>query len=189
MTTETWRPHPTFTSYEVSDQGQVRSIERTVRQRNDRVRTFPARLLKPTADDFGYLRVTCSSGGIDTKVRVHVLVCEAFHGPRPPGDSQVRHLNGNHLDNRASNLQWGTRSENVRDSIEHGTHNHAGKTECVNGHKFTPENTVTRANGSRRCRTCARANSRRSKAKARAVNSCPGFELPQQDDEETNPYE
>jgi hypothetical protein len=36
---------------------------------------------------------------------VHVLVLEAFAGPRPPG-AVGRHLNGDKLDNRIKNLKW-----------------------------------------------------------------------------------
>lgn len=45
---------------------------------------------------------------------VHVMVCETFHGPRPPG-RQAAHLNGDCHDNRAENLVWATPRENQRD--------------------------------------------------------------------------
>lgn len=51
---------------------------------------------------------------------IHQLVTEAFVGPRPTG-SEVRHLDGNPANNRASNLAWGTRRENMADARRHGT--------------------------------------------------------------------
>lgn len=49
---------------------------------------------------------------------LHALVALAFHGPRPPG-MDVCHNNGDRFDNRAVNLRYATRGENVRDGIEH----------------------------------------------------------------------
>lgn len=46
----------------------------------------------------------------------HTLVCTAFHGPRPDG-YECDHLNGNHLDWSAENLQWVTPAENHRRAI------------------------------------------------------------------------
>ena len=40
------------------------------------------------------------------------LVCEAFHGPRPDG-YDCMHLDGDSLNNKANNLAWGTREENL----------------------------------------------------------------------------
>jgi hypothetical protein len=54
-------------------------------------------------------------------VGVHVLVCEAFHGPRPADDHEVRHLDGNQGHNAEGNLAWGTRQENAADRRRHGT--------------------------------------------------------------------
>ena len=45
--------------------------------------------------------------------KIHTLVCEAFHGPKPSEDSVVVHLNENGLDNRPENLKWGTQKENL----------------------------------------------------------------------------
>lgn len=159
--TENWLPHPKFTSYEVSDQGSVRSIERTVHQKNGRVRVFPGCVLRQTPDQAGYLRVCCCAAGTETTVRVHVLVCETFHGARPSAAHQVCHGNGNRVDNQAVNLRWGTNSDNVRDAIRHGTHNHAGKTHCVNGHELIGQNIMPRRDALRKCRECNRVNQAR----------------------------
>jgi len=43
----------------------------------------------------------------------------AFSGPRPPG-MQVRHLDGNGLNNHRSNLVYGTPAENMADKLAHG---------------------------------------------------------------------
>jgi hypothetical protein len=53
---------------------------------------------------------------------IHRLVCETFHGPRK--GMVVRHLDGNPLNNRLSNLAWGTHEENAADKVGHGTSNH-----------------------------------------------------------------
>lgn len=50
------------------------------------------------------------------------MVCEAFHGTQPP-DLECRHENGVASDNVPSNLRWGTRLDNQRDRIAHGTTN------------------------------------------------------------------
>jgi hypothetical protein len=77
--------------------------------------------LKPQRDRDGYLEVRPYHNGRARTRRVHQLVCEAFHGERPSPEHEVRHLNGERTDNRASNLRWGTKAENVADMVRHGT--------------------------------------------------------------------
>jgi hypothetical protein len=45
------------------------------------------------------------------RVRVHCIVCETFHGPRPSPQHQAHHLDENQRNNRADNLQWLTPAE------------------------------------------------------------------------------
>ena len=50
---------------------------------------------------------------------VHVLVLEAFVGPRPAG-LQACHKDGNPVNNTPKNLYWGTTEDNGRDRARHG---------------------------------------------------------------------
>jgi hypothetical protein len=141
---EEWRHLPDFPGYLVSSYGRVASYLGT-----------EVRQLQPHLDDHGYQRVWLQSPHGKAHPRVHQIVATAFHGPRPEG-MECRHLNGNRLDNCAENLRWGTRSENMLDRVEHGTHHHANKTHCRRGHPFDEANTMIRKNGARACRTCQR---------------------------------
>lgn len=76
----------------------------------------PLRLFAGTG---GYLRFTTYEAGRWQQVSVHVMVCEAFHGPRPDGH-HAAHKNGVCTDNRASNLSWKTARQNETDKREHG---------------------------------------------------------------------
>jgi hypothetical protein len=52
--------------------------------------------------------------------KVHLLVLEAFVGPRPPG-MQGCHENGIPSDCRLGNLRWDTPKSNQADRLKHGT--------------------------------------------------------------------
>jgi len=45
--------------------------------------------------------------------KVHQLVAEAFYGPPPFPGAVVMHIDENAVNNRASNLKWGTQKENM----------------------------------------------------------------------------
>ncbi|WP_257540664.1 NUMOD4 motif-containing HNH endonuclease [Sphingobium sp. CFD-1] len=118
---EEWRPVVGREGlYEVSSLGNIRSLERTV-QRRGRQRAHlmlcQGRQLKPYTDPKGYLRVGIGKKGSRL---LHQIVCEAFHGRRPPGH-EVAHIDGDRCNPSASNLRWATHRENMADREMHGT--------------------------------------------------------------------
>ena len=51
--------------------------------------------------------------------KVHRLVADAFI-PNPLGRKEINHIDGNKKNNHVSNLEWSTRSENVKHSFDTG---------------------------------------------------------------------
>lgn len=166
-----WKPIPGYEGwYEVSSDGQVRSVERAVHDTNKgtpRTRRMPSRVRTLHDDGHGYWQLALSRSGEHRVFKVHRLVCLAFHGlPEDPG-LEVCHVNGSRKDNRASNLRWGTRSDNMQDAVRHGTHHNLSRTHCRRGHEFTVENTYVGKAGRRQCRPCSRMQHNARNAKLR----------------------
>ena len=113
---EEWRAIPGFPEYEASSLGRIRSVYRTINYSNGRVVHAKQRILKPTKSS-GYYSVNLSRNNKQKSTKVHVLVAAAFLGENP-GGLDVRHKNGCRTDNRAENLEYGTRSENVLDGYK-----------------------------------------------------------------------
>jgi hypothetical protein len=67
-----------------------------------------------------YKRAPLMVGSMRRYVPYHKLIALAFHGVPPSDAHEVRHLNGNPLDNRPENLAWGTVAENCSDTVRHG---------------------------------------------------------------------
>lgn len=108
--------------YEVSDMGQVRSKARTVHDSIGRTRRLRPVVLKPgVCPSTGYKTVVLYRDGKKATFKVHQLVLRTFK-PTKRQKVECRHKNGDRSDNRLLNLLWGTRSENVKDSVRHGTH-------------------------------------------------------------------
>lgn len=63
-------------------------------------------LLTPSLDDDGYEVVVLKDDkGNVARKQVHYLVAEAFV-PNPNNFTNIRHIDGNILNNRADNLEW-----------------------------------------------------------------------------------
>ena len=113
--------------------------------------------------DRGYGQYRC----LNKLWRTHVLSYTLTYGSVPKG-KQVNHKCGRKICCNPKHLYAGSASDNMQDSIQHGTHRNQwmGVTHCIHGHKFDEYNTYTTKRGWRQCRTCQRnrdANRTRSK--------------------------
>lgn len=153
--TERWLPVVGYEGYyEVSSAGRVRSLDRWIPYVDRRKPRFWVGQIRKINLVKGYPHLMLKRQDRGLNVYVHTLVCEAFYGPRPAPDWEVRHLNGDPQDNRATNLSWGTKKQNAQDSIRHGTNKELNKTRCKYEHEFTDENTRRDSRGRRWCRAC-----------------------------------
>jgi hypothetical protein len=110
---EIWHPCAGYeTHYEVSNLGNVRSIERFANNgHNNGVRRLPSKMLKPALGKAGYLLVSFCVDNVKSSHNVHRLVARAFI-ENQSNKPQVNHKNGIKTDNRVDNLEWVTASEN-----------------------------------------------------------------------------
>ena len=100
METEIWKDIDGYEGrYQVSNFGRVKSF------------WHGEHILKPVLLNIGYQQVTLCANGKHELVRVHRLVAKAFVD-NPDNKPQVNHINGDKQDNRATNLEWVTASEN-----------------------------------------------------------------------------
>lgn len=131
---EVWKWIPKFEGlYKVSNLGNVKSVDRIVVYRVGSPRRFKGVPIKTHRSKSGHLTCKLSKNAKTRTYLVHYLVMLAFVGERPAG-KDIRHLNGIPNYNKLYNLKYGTRLENVEDSVQHGT---KAKGEKVGSAKLT----------------------------------------------------
>ncbi len=115
---EIWKDIPGYPGYQASSLGRIRSLDREIIRSDGRRRWLKGRnLVGKLTRTRRYYAV--NPGMNRPPVEVHRLVALAFIGPCPEG-YEVMHLNGNKLDNRPDNLQYGTHLENMHDIYRQG---------------------------------------------------------------------
>lgn len=116
---EDMRPIVAFEGiYSITEDGRVWSHERVVATGGNRKSRVGGRWLKACRTS-SYLVVVLSVNGKTTHPMIHRLVAEAFV-PNPNGYPEVNHIDGNKLNNHASNLEWVTRSMNQKHAWKSG---------------------------------------------------------------------
>lgn len=130
MEQEVWKDIPGFECrYQASTLGRVRSLDRVILKTHPKTGTLFAvtwkgRILKGAGSKYNpHLYVVLGRNRDSRKNQngspIHQLVALTFLGP-PPVGQEVRHLNGNPLDNRLVNLCYGTRRDNILDVLRIG---------------------------------------------------------------------
>jgi NUMOD4 motif/HNH endonuclease len=122
---EVWKAIPGYEGfYEVSDAGNVRSIDREQlvlsRAGREYKRIQPGKVLRPCLNGTGYRSVYLWRITDGRRVAISNLVALAFLGPRPL-HNEVCHNNGIKTDDRLSNLRYDSHAGNQADRVAHGT--------------------------------------------------------------------
>lgn len=118
MATElVWKPIPGYSLYEASNIGQIRRIADN--------KVLNAYECKTTVGS--YLNVSVKrDGGNQISYSTHRLICMAFHGtPEGYETLDVNHKDDNKHNNNDWNLEWLTRSQNVKYAFQTGANKYA----------------------------------------------------------------
>ncbi len=118
MAQEIWKNVVNYEKYyQVSNLGNIRSLDRIVK-RNNRNYLRKGKILLKSINNLGYETIGLTINSKTINYRVHRLVAEAFI----INYSQLRcvnHLDGNKTNNSVSNLEWCSYSDNSK----HAYHN------------------------------------------------------------------
>lgn len=102
-------------------------------------------------DNYGWFHYKTGS---ETAHRVAYILT---YGPIPQGLYVLHNCDNTRCVN-PYHLKLGTQADNVKDMKDRNRFYNSNKTHCINGHEFTPENTIERR-GQRECATCRKMGS------------------------------
>lgn len=123
LKTEVWEEIPNYNGiYFVSNLGRVKSIDRNVFNKGNNSNCFrKGKVLRPNKDSGGYLYVGLYSvdGNKTSSIKIHRLVAHAFCDGYSEG-LEVNHKDGIRHNNTVNNLEWVTKSQNMRDVYKRG---------------------------------------------------------------------
>ena len=109
---ESWRQVVGYKGYyEISNLGNLRSVDRIVRYKSSGTMLRRGRTMKQNKNKFGYCDVRLCKKGVEKAHLVHRLVAMAFLD-NPECKPQVNHKNGVKWDNRLENIEWASLAEN-----------------------------------------------------------------------------
>lgn len=116
--------------YQVSTEGEIKSVKRHVENGSPNGMTLPEKILKPFITKKGYSQVTLRDGKGNREVLyVHRLVANNFFAIS--FGETVNHLDGNKQNNNISNLELVTYSDNNQHAYDTGLRGHERTTHTV----------------------------------------------------------
>lgn len=118
--TNSWLPIQGYEGiYEVSESGDVRSLDRLIVGKDGREYRKKGKVLKPVVVS-RYLNVCLSKPSCNPKQsRIHRLVATAFI-ENPCNLPQINHKDGNKMNNHFQNLEWVSAEQNVEHAQKMG---------------------------------------------------------------------
>ena len=123
MEQEIWKDIPNYEGlYQVSNFGNVKSLARFVKH-GEREMFVKERILKTRKNKNGYLSVYPCKNGKYKPMDIHRIVGVVFID-NPCGYGDINHKDGNKENNHVGNLEWCSRSYNIKHAYDILGHKH-----------------------------------------------------------------
>lgn len=114
-----WKTIPGFESHQASYSGKIRHRGKIVMKGRYNFTWVAEGEIKETDNGAGYLKAYLFEHGYENYEYVHILVALTFI-PNPNNLPEVNHMNFVKSDNRACNLEWCTRKQNMEHASKMG---------------------------------------------------------------------
>lgn len=123
MEEEQWKDIPDFEGlYQASSFGRIRCLDRVINCKNGKTLSCRGRVMQPVIDHQGYQRIGLSKQCKHYSFKIHKLIMLAFVGERDNPKIQVNHIDCDKANNNLFNLEYCTRSHNIRHAFSNGLH-------------------------------------------------------------------
>ncbi len=98
--------------YQISNFGNVKSLERMIEKSNGVIQVRCERIMARRESTDGYYMAKLNVNNHSKSIAIHILVAKHFI-PNPNNYPEVNHLDCNRKNNRVDNLEWCTHQQNV----------------------------------------------------------------------------
>lgn len=118
---EKWKEIENYPNYQISNFGRVKSLKY---YSNIHKKYYDRELILKEKDNkhgYKFVSLGCGKRGKKKNIAIHKLVAEAFI-PNSYNYKEINHIDGNKHNNRADNLEWCSRSQNMLHAYKLGLH-------------------------------------------------------------------
>lgn len=105
--------------YQISNFGRIRSKDRVTRNGRCNKCIRKGKVLKPTLNQYGYLKIALWKENTTKFFGIHRLVAMTFL-ENNENKNEINHKDGNKTNNCIDNLEWVDRSENMKHAVRMG---------------------------------------------------------------------
>lgn len=125
---EVWKDIPGFEGYyQASNFGNLKTLARLVVQSPTRTALRSEKILKQKVSHDGRMLVSLCVDKVKSYFNVHRLIALCFIGNPPSDLHEINHIDGNPKNNFVENLEWVTKSYNIKHSWDIGLRNQDGE--------------------------------------------------------------
>lgn len=119
MKTEIWITIKNYPRYQVSNLGRVKRLAYTHKGKSNSIVPYKEKILKQNKDGNGYFFVHFCMNYKHKNYHIHRLLAENFI-LNPQNKREVNHIDGNKNNNNIDNLEWCSRSDNMKHAHKMG---------------------------------------------------------------------